>query len=112
MHAHIRDNEVDTTMKSLQKILIAYFKSPAQLAWLTLFTLLLPNMILDITESSSTLWKIVNIALPAGLYLLILGASRRTGWMVLCLMPAMILAAFQIVLRAKTKATSATMYFP
>lgn len=98
MHAHIRDNEVDTTMKSLQKILIAYFKSPAQLAWLTLFTLLLPNMILDITESSSTLWKIVNIALPAGLYLLILGASRRTGWMVLCLMPAMILAAFQIVL--------------
>lgn len=63
-----------------------------------IITLLVPNVILDCTETYSTIWKITNIALPAGIYLLILVCHRRTGWPVILMLPVMFFAAFQMVL--------------
>ena len=60
--------------------------------------LLIPNVVLDCTESASSIWKIANIAFPAGIYLLILTASKYTGRTGILLIPIMVLCAFQIVL--------------
>ncbi len=59
-------------MKSNVYIIHAILLSPRCLALWALITLLIPNIALDITETSTTAWKIVNIALPAGIYLLLL----------------------------------------
>jgi len=60
--------------------------------------LLVPNIVLDITESYAPAWKAANVLLPAGFYLMWMCASKRTGMMTLLAFPFMILAAFQIVL--------------
>ncbi len=64
----------------------------------SLIVLLVPNILLCHTESYTVLDCIVNIVLPAGIYLGILSLSQKTGKMVLWLFPFFILAAFQIVL--------------
>lgn len=85
-------------MKKSAQIFHSIVNSPlALLLWCTA-TLLVPNIVLDCTESYNLLWKITNIALPAGCYLLFLTAWRRTGAMVLFLLPVMVLCAFQLVL--------------
>lgn len=85
-------------MKSNVYIIHAILLSPRCLALWALITLLIPNIALDITETSTAAWKIANIALPAGIYLLLLACTRRTAVMVLVLIPMMVLAAFQLVL--------------
>lgn len=68
------------------------------LALYTLIVLLIPNILLCHTEPYTFLDCVVNLVLPAGLYLGVMSLSRKTGAMVLWLFPFIILAAFQIVL--------------
>lgn len=85
-------------MKSICHTLLSVIKSPRCLALWTVLVLLIPNLALNYTETASLSWKIVNILLPAGAYLLIIALRKRTGWMVIFMIPFMIFAGFQIVL--------------
>lgn len=60
--------------------------------------LIVPNIALDITEQYSGAVRIANIAIPLGVYIVLLSAWRRNSITALCLIPIAVLAAFQIVL--------------
>lgn len=83
---------------SIKYLLLQIFGSPLALLMWTLVVLIVPNVVLDITEPTSWLWKIANIIAPAGFYLCVLSWTRKTGVAVLCALPWMIFAAFQLVL--------------
>lgn len=69
------------------------------LLWLTPLLLLVPNIALDITEIMYTPWeKVLNITIPAAIYLLLMAWSRNTGRSTLFFIPIMVLCCFQIVL--------------
>ncbi len=69
------------------------------LLWVLPLVLLVPNVALDITERHYTMLdRLVNVALPAGVYVLLLASCRKNAWVALCLVPLMALCAFQIVL--------------
>ncbi len=78
----------------------AILKKPActLLACYYIIVLLVPNVALCVTESLGAASAVVNMLVPAGLYILLLSLFHRTGWAVLCMLPFSILAAFQIVL--------------
>lgn len=59
---------------------------------------MVPNIVLSFTEQLSVLAVIVNLLLPFGIYLMLMAAWKRTGAMVLMMLPFMIFAGFQIVL--------------
>jgi len=71
---------------------------PVLLLWAVPLLLIVPNIWLDITEPYTVAEKAVNALLPLGIYFLIMSFWRRNAIAALCLIPAMILAAFQIVL--------------
>lgn len=73
-------------------------KAPTRLAICYLIVLMVPNVLLDFTESYSLIAKAVNIILPCGIYLMLLSSLRRVGLTTLLMLPFSILAAFQIVL--------------
>lgn len=85
-------------MKRLHHIWLNFINDPRVLAFWTVIVLLIPNVVLNHTEDTSTVWRLVNLLFPAGVYLLLLMAKKRTGVMVLWLIPFMVFAAFQIVL--------------
>ncbi len=85
-------------MKPIREIIYSIISASRCLALWIVLVLLIPNVVLDCTENSTAVWKIANLAIPSGIYLLILTSSRRTGWMAITLLPAMVLSAFQIVL--------------
>lgn len=60
--------------------------------------LMVPNMALCFTEPVSAMSRVINILMPLGVYLLILSAFKRTGWVVWAMLPLSVLAAFQLVL--------------
>lgn len=60
--------------------------------------LIVPNVALCFTESMPLWASLANVVLPLGVYQLLMTVSRRTGRAVLCCLPLMVLAAFQIVL--------------
>ena len=69
--------------------------------WLAVWTavaLIVPNVVLSITEPVSHLSAIVNVVLPSGIYMLAMSAFRRIGISALAMIPFMFFAAFQIVL--------------
>lgn len=66
--------------------------------WLFPFLLIIPNIVLAFTETNSLTMKLANIILPLGVWLTVMGLWRRTGAMMLCLLPVSVLCAFQIVL--------------
>lgn len=68
------------------------------LTGMTLFGLLVPNVLLCFTEGLSAFGCIANILLPAGLYILLIAGSRNVGRNVLLSFPFMFLGAFQTVL--------------
>lgn len=69
------------------------------LLWLTPAVLIVPGILLSISEIDYTPWdRTVNIILPLGVYILWCAAWRKTGWAVLLLLPLMVLAAFEIVI--------------
>ncbi len=69
--------------------------------WLAIWVpvaLIVPNVVLSITEPVSALSAATNIILPLGVYLLSMAACKRTGIQALLMIPFMFFAAFQIVL--------------
>ena len=68
------------------------------LFWLTIATLMVPNVVLDITEGMSLWACIANTVLPLGIYMLMMGLSRKPGKMTLWLFPVIFFSAFQLVL--------------
>lgn len=69
--------------------------------WLLLWTvvgLIIPNIVLCFTEPGCGWGKGANILFPAGIYLLLLGLSNKTGRSVLLMIPFMVFAAFELVL--------------
>lgn len=68
------------------------------LTGMTLFGLLVPNVLLCFTEGLSAFGCIANILLPAGLYILLIAGSCNVGRNVLLSFPFMFLGAFQTVL--------------
>lgn len=63
-----------------------------------LIALLVPNVWLSFTEHFGATAAVTNIVLPAGVFWLLLSATRHTGTAVLWMFPFMFLAAFQLVL--------------
>ena len=68
------------------------------LFWLTIATLMVPNVILDITEGMSQWACVANILLPLGIYTLLMSISRKPEKMTWWLFPYIFFAAFQVVL--------------
>ncbi|MGN1228765.1 MAG: phosphoethanolamine transferase domain-containing protein, partial [Prevotella sp.] len=68
------------------------------LYFLTIATLMVPNVVLDITEGMSVWACIANILLPLGIYMLLMSISRKPGKMTWWLFPYIFFSAFQIVL--------------
>lgn len=68
------------------------------LLWWTLFTVLLPAIILGFTEPYSLTTVLASLLLPGGVYLLLMRLCRRPGIGMLALFPFMFFAAFQIVI--------------
>lgn len=65
---------------------------------LYLLILILPNMILAVTEHLSPAGRIANIIVPLTAYWLVLTLSRKTGRTMIILFPVLFLGAFQMVL--------------
>lgn len=69
------------------------------LLWIVPLLLVVPNVALSFTEQYYSLWaRIANVALPLGVYYLLMAWSRKVGRTTLFLIPVMVLCAFQIVL--------------
>lgn len=66
--------------------------------WYTPLILVIPNILLDITEYSSPLVKITNVLLPWSIYILLMSTWKNVGRTALLLFPVMFYGAFQIVL--------------
>lgn len=65
---------------------------------LYLLILILPNVILAVTEHLSPAGRIANIIVPLTTYWLVLTLSRKTGRTMIILFPVLFLGAFQMVL--------------
>ncbi|MCM1032936.1 MAG: lipid A phosphoethanolamine transferase [Odoribacter sp.] len=85
-------------MKHFNKRIFEHLFSSTVLMWAIPCVLVIPNIILDITDYSNWLEKVVNILLPAGIYLLLVSLSRNVGRTVLFMFPFVFYAAFQVVL--------------
>lgn len=82
----------------LRKLIDRYIYSPVFWAIWTGLALLMPNIMLDFTESYNFGWRLTNLILPGGLYLMLLGSNRHLGVSVLLSFPIMLFCSFQIVL--------------
>ena len=60
--------------------------------------MLLPNVLLAITEPYSFTTVTASLLMPGAVYLLLAVALKRPGLLMLCSFPLMVLGAFQIVL--------------
>lgn len=80
------------------KIISNRIFSPDVLLWFYPLLLVVPNIVLDITEYTSVWAKATNILLPFGIYLLIMGIWQNVGRTALILFPILFYGAFQIVL--------------
>lgn len=85
-------------MKHFNKRIFEHLFSSTVLMWAIPCVLVIPNIILDITDYSNWLEKVVNVLLPAGIYLLLVSLSRNVGRTVLFMFPFVFYAAFQVVL--------------
>ena len=84
-------------MKVLKAVLSRFF-SPQVFLWLFPFLLIVPNVVLDITEYSSPFVKVTNILFPLGLYLFIMGLWRNVGRTSLFFIPVLVYTCVQLVL--------------
>ncbi len=65
--------------------------------WLVM-ALIVPNLALNITENYYGVMKLVNLALPLGIYLILISLWKRIGVTTILFLPIMLLGAFQLVL--------------
>lgn len=72
--------------------------NPSVLFYVFLSVLLVPNVLLSITEPMGWAGRLCNVLLPLSVYWGLLCVSRKTGRTFLWLFPLIFLAAFQIVL--------------
>lgn len=72
--------------------------SPQNIVLLFVFVMLVPNLVLAITEPYGFTTIAALFLIPAGIYLLWMTISKRTGLMLLLGLPLLILAAFQLVI--------------
>lgn len=82
----------------LFKYIQRYAENQKLLFWLFLLVLILPNLMLSITEPMNWAGRLCNIILPLSLYYLAMSYSKNIGKTYLYLFPAIFLAAFQFVL--------------
>lgn len=85
-------------MKPLKSDFIKTVKSADLWAVVYVVAMIIPNILLDITEQMSVWGKIANILVPASIYLLLVSKVKRTGAIILWLTIMMVMNAFQIVL--------------
>lgn len=71
---------------------------PVILIWATPLLLSIPSIALAVMGKMDLWATLAQVLLPLGLTLMLMAAFKRTGLTALCLLPLMILAAFQIVL--------------
>lgn len=74
------------------------FVHPVFWLWMAPVLLIVPNVLLAITETNSILAKLTNIFLPLGIYMLLFSLSKKIGRSILFFIPVIIFAGFQIVL--------------
>lgn len=79
---------------------MSWIVNPNFWVWFLPIVLIVPNVILAITEYNSVWAKITNIILPLGLYFLLMSLSKKVGRTILLFIPIMVFCAFQIVLLA------------
>lgn len=80
------------------KRLFGWFLNPEFWLWALPLVLLLPNLMLAVTEYNSLLARLTNIFLPLGLYYFLVSLSVKVGRTILWCFPIMFFGAFQIVL--------------
>lgn len=70
------------------------------LAWFILFllVLILPNLVLAVTEQLTAGGRVAGIVMPLAVYWLIMSLSRKTGRTMILMFPVLFLGAFQMVL--------------
>lgn len=68
------------------------------LAVWTLVALIVPNIELSFTENMSLWGRLTNVVAPLGLFLVLMGISRKVGRTAVLMFPFMFFAAFQMVL--------------
>ena len=85
---------------SLKKFLIKLKQLHNQktLFYVFLALLMLPIVILAITETFTPLERVCSIVLPLGIYYLIVTLTKRLGWSIFALFPISLLAGLQVVL--------------
>ncbi len=71
---------------------------PAVLMWVVPMILTIPSVVLSIMGHYSWAAALAQILLPLGVMLALISCWRRVGVTTLCMLPLMVLAAFQIVL--------------
>ncbi|MDE6085238.1 MAG: lipid A phosphoethanolamine transferase, partial [Muribaculaceae bacterium] len=64
----------------------------------TLAVIIVPNVMLCVTERMNWLECLANVLMPLGLYMILLSLFKKTGWGVWILLPVFALCAFQIVI--------------
>lgn len=84
--------------KGLKNCLIRILNCVDAWAIIFLIAMIIPNILLDITEPMSIWGKIANILVPLSIYALLLGKVKRTGALILWLFIMMVMNGFQIVL--------------
>lgn len=89
-----KEENKTTRFRRFLKVLV----SPDFWLWVTPIILISPNIGLTVTEYNSVWAKIANIALPLGLYALLMSLSKKVGRTILIFIPVIIFSFLQIVL--------------
>lgn len=85
-------------MKRFKQIIINYCTSQRAVFWTFLCMLVLPNVLMVYTESTTLLTRLIGLVLPLGLYWLVLSLAKKPGKAFWWLFWFIFIDAFQIVL--------------
>ena len=87
-----------TRVKKVINSIARFFRDVRVLAIWVPIALIVPNVVLSLTEPVSVTSALANVLLPLGVYLLMMASWKRTGVVTWLMLPFMIFAGFQIVL--------------
>lgn len=94
---HINRNfAADSAMKLLSSVNKVF--SARVFLWVYPFLMIVPNVVLDITEYSPPLVKITNILLPLGIYIFVMSLWKNVGRTSLFFIPLLVYTCVQLVL--------------